>query len=139
MYQKIYWWKYDKIAGHFHFIICSLAPDQKHSEYPTMNYEAPTLHATVEVCPQDRSFLSLPLNWSASICIIATGLEFKPSCALEKKKHTRLLSNYCQSSKHLTMTVRTTPPLAPSLAMARETAFTTNCCEKDTNTITVRA
>lgn len=28
----------------------------------------------------------------------------------------------------LTITVRTTPPLAPSRAIASETALTTNCC-----------
>jgi hypothetical protein len=34
---------------------------------------------------------------------------------------------------NLTMTVRTTPPLAPSRAMARETALTTNCCKAQKN------
>lgn len=35
-----------------------------------------------------------------------------------------------QKDRELTTTVRTTPPLAPSRAIARETAFTTNFCRK---------
>ena len=38
-----------------------------------------------------------------------------------------------EKNQRHTVTVRTTPPLAPSRAIARETAFTTNCCKKITS------
>ena len=38
-------------------------------------------------------------------------------------------STISEQKRELTVTVRTTPPLAPSRAIARETTFTTNFCK----------
>jgi len=52
------------------------------------------------------------------------------SCKDKKTWWTGSCKDKKTEKTQLTVTVRTTPPLAPSRAIARETAFITNCCEK---------